>query len=269
MPELPEVETVVRGIRGNITGKKISSISIQNRSLRFPIAAGFSRRLQDSQVREIYRRGKYILIALDSNDIWLIHLGMTGRLHFFHEKKKPQKYCCFSVLFVDSSTLQYCDVRRFGFTSVAQSHASIQKLGPEPLEANFNSRYLFESVSRRITNIKNLLLNQAIVAGLGNIYICESLYRASIHPLRTGNSITISEAGLLVKSIKQVLRKAIHNGGSSISDFLKSDGTRGSYQDHCETYNQAGKSCKRCGSKITRIAQGGRSSFFCPGCQKI
>ncbi len=263
MPELPEVETIARGLRERIIGRELERIeSYREGTIR-------SDRTQCSgTVERIDRRGKYILIRLSSETTITVHLGMTGKLVFADSLPKDNPHLRASIHFRDGSLVLFIDPRTFGYLFVGLTGSDINgvgNLGPEPLSKSFDRKHLRAIFSKRKAPVKNLLMNQQLIAGLGNIYACEALFHSGIHPERPAYSLTDAEIGKLVKAIRDVLNEALEKNGTSISDFRSVEDKTGEFQDFLRVYGK--KSCK-CGTGIQRIRQAGRSTYFCPKCQK-
>ena len=283
MPELPEVETVKEGIAPAMTGKVIARAEVNRPDLRWPFPDRMAERLTGARVLGLRRRSKYILADLDRGETLLIHLGMSGRMlvsghqvgDFFHDHPAPAKHDHVVLHMEDGARITFNDARRFGAmdlmpTATQEDHWLIRDLGPEPLGNTFNEAYLVERLKSRNTPIKSALLDQRIVAGLGNIYVCEVLYRAGIHPARKAGRISAARIAALVPLIRDVLTEAIAAGGSSLRDYRQSDGELGYFQHAFQVYDREGDACLTpgCGGTIGRIVQSGRSSFFCPQCQR-
>ena len=288
MPELPEVEVVRRSLNKYITGLKIDKICILDRNLRFKIPKNFKKIAEGEKIISIIRRGKYLIIKLQNNKIILIHLGMTGKLlikknnensaigtSFYYEIKFIKKHNHFLVNFNNSIVLIYNDVRKFGFlkiTSLAKLRYDphISLLGPEPLGAHFNYKYLKFKCKKSKKNIKNFLMDQKFVAGLGNIYVNEILYLSSVNPIKMTKNLTNKNFKKIIFYTKKTLNKAIRLGGASIRDFNSVSGKTGLYQENFAVYGRDGKSCKKrkCQGNIKRIYISNRSTFFCKKCQK-
>jgi formamidopyrimidine-DNA glycosylase len=278
MPELPEVETVRRGLLPVMEGQRIARADINRPDLRFPLPLGMKQRLEGAVVQTLRRRSKYILADLSTGETLLIHLGMSGRMlisgqmqgDFHHEHPAAQKHDHVVLHMENGARITFNDARRFGAmdlltTATATSHALLAKLGPEPLGNDFHETYLAARLKGRNTPIKSALLDQHIIAGLGNIYVCEVLFRAGIHPARTAADTT---AAPLVPLIRQVLVEAIEAGGSSLKDYRQTDGELGYFQHRFQVYDRAGQPCVTCATPIERLVQSGRSSFYCPSCQR-
>jgi formamidopyrimidine-DNA glycosylase len=283
MPELPEVETVRRGLAPVMEGGVIARADVNRPDLRWPFPVNMAIRLTGKTVLGLRRRSKYILADLSSGETLLIHLGMSGRMlvsgdplgNFVHAHPVPEKHDHVVLHMENGARITFNDPRRFGAmdllrTAVAENHPLLAKIGPEPLGNAFDEAYLIARLAGRNTPIKSALLDQRIVAGLGNIYVCEALYRAGISPLRKAGKISARRAGALVPIIREVLRDAIEAGGSSLRDFRQADGELGYFQHQFDVYDREGQPCRRegCDGIVTRAVQSGRSSFFCGQCQR-
>ncbi|NLP37901.1 MAG: DNA-formamidopyrimidine glycosylase [Firmicutes bacterium] len=274
MPELPEVETIRRDLETLLVGKKIAGVEIYySGSVKIPSAARLRQELPGRKITGVGRRGKYLQIFLHDASVLIIHLRMTGQLLFAKNVFQPDKHTHVIFIFSDSSSLAFHDVRKFGTIYWLPSHSlqlikGLASLGPEPFAAEFNESYLFERAKNRKTSIKALLLNQEIVAGLGNIYADESLHRAGIRPDRPAASLTLNECKILCQSICEVLEEAIYWRGTTMSDYRDAAGSSGAFQNHLRVYKQSGKECPRCGQEICRIVVAGRGTHYCPACQK-
>ena len=268
MPELPEVETVVRAINRSIESMKISKLSIINSKLRWPIDTCLSKKTKDEDILEIYRRGKHIIFRLTKGYI-LIHLGMTGIIRYIEQSNKKElgKHDHFEIKLKDNNLLRYNDVRKFGsihWTEDVNNHFLIRNLGVEPLSKSLNFKYLKKIIKNRSVPIKNLIMNQNIIVGIGNIYACEALHMSRIKPQKKSYLISDEELYSLISNIKLVLKKAISAGGTTLKDFKNLDGSPGYFKQKLSIYNKG--FCK-CGKKVKNIKLGGRSSFYC-NCQK-
>jgi formamidopyrimidine-DNA glycosylase len=283
MPELPEVETVRRGLAPVMEGQQIALAEVNRPDLRWPFPDRMADRLTGARVERLRRRSKYILADLDSEETLLIHLGMSGRMlitgamlgDFHHDHPAPAKHDHVVFHMGQGARITFNDARRFGAmdlmpTRAAAEHWLMKDLGPEPFANDFNEAYLIDRLKGRNTPIKSALLDQRIVAGLGNIYVCEVLYRAGIHPARKAGQIAEKGVAELVPLIRQVLEEAIAAGGSSLRDYRQADGELGYFQHGFAVYGREGEPCVTpgCSDTIDRIAQSGRSSFFCPQCQR-
>jgi formamidopyrimidine-DNA glycosylase len=274
MPELPEVETVRRGLLKAMLGKRISSVSTSRQRLRRPYPQHLQH-LTGARVERIERRAKYLLLRLDTNQTIVIHLGMSGRLviHPRGEKYAPEKHDHFVMSLQDGAKIVFNDARRFGLIELVEDdklekHKLFNHLGPEPLEKPFNPEYLAKYLKGRKTSIKIAMMDQRCVVGVGNIYASEALFRANISPKRLAKTIKKDEIEKLVPAIKKVLEDAIKAGGSSLRDYVQADGELGYFQHNFNAYGRAGEKCARCGGVIKKITQGGRSTFYCPNHQK-
>ena len=274
MPELPEVETIRRGLSEAILGKAIEGAVVRRTDLRRPVPASFSKQVSGKAVTSINRRGKYLLLNLSDESVVLIHLGMSGRL-VIGRHEAPSGHDHIVLTFSNGMTVKFNDPRRFGSIDITtrrnlSNHESIRGLGVEPLTREFNEALLAERLFGRQAPIKNLLLDQRIVAGLGNIYVCESLFLAGISPRRTGANIRGVRVERLVRSIRQVLTEAIKAGGSSLRDYVQVSGELGYFQHSFNVYNREGKPCINGPPThfISRLVQANRSTFFCASCQR-
>jgi formamidopyrimidine-DNA glycosylase len=282
MPELPEVETVRRGLLPVMEGAVIARAEVNRPDLRWPLPDRMADRLTGRRVTALRRRSKYILADLDSGETLLVHLGMSGRMlisgaqlgTFYHDHPAPQKHDHVVLHMGNGARVTYNDARRFGAmdlmaTDQAAGHMLLKDLGPEPFGNDFNEPYLADRLKGRKTPIKAALLDQRIVAGLGNIYVAETLYRARISPLRLAGDLAAPQVHGLVPIIREVLAEAIEAGGSSLRDFRQANGELGYFSKHFQVYDREGDPCETpgCSGTITRTVQSGRSSFWCPSCQ--
>lgn len=270
MPELPEVEVIRLGLAPGLIGRRLLAIDCQRRDLRYPLPAGL-RRLVGCSVTALERRGKYLLFFFD--DLLLAwHLGMSGRLQLLSPQAPAGMHEHLRLDFSGDASLRYRDARRFGYVGLLpaadwQCHPWFCQLGVEPLTPAFDGAYLAECCLGRMAPIKQVLMDARIVAGVGNIYASESLFAAGIHPSRAAGRISGKRLVILAAAVKEVLTQAIAAGGSSIRDFIRADGRPGYFAHAFQVYGRAGQSCRRCGGSISRRQIGGRSSFYCPGCQ--
>ncbi len=258
MPELPEVETVVRTVAPHLTGRRILSAEFTSRHVTPGNRSALSRRLVGRKIESVRRRGKFIVIKLDQG-MFTIHLGMTGRL-LVSGKAGEHTHGVFAL---DDGLLLYDDPRQFG--KIEWNPARVTRLGPEPLEITLEE---FQARLKRKARIKSLLLNQSFLAGLGNIYVDESLFAAGIHPLASASRVSAARAAKLHQAIQEILSAAIAAGGSSISDYVDAEGRRGWFQVSHQAYGREGEACARCGSAIRKIVVAQRGTHFCPKCQK-
>ncbi|MBT4066286.1 MAG: bifunctional DNA-formamidopyrimidine glycosylase/DNA-(apurinic or apyrimidinic site) lyase [Euryarchaeota archaeon] len=267
MPELPEVETVRTGLSRSWIGKRIDGVELRRAGLRFPFPDGLEERLTGQVITAIRRRAKYLLIDLDNGDILLSHLGMSGKWTL-DANDCEGKHDHVVIHLDDGSMSVYNDPRRFGVLDIyrGDSHKLLDHLGPEPLE-EWTANDLFQKLQRRKSPIKICILDQKVVVGVGNIYVCEALNRSKISPIRISNKITLKECAILVNEIKIILAEAIQAGGSTLRDFAGVDGTLGYFPHQFKVYDKEGSGCE-CGGIVERLIQGGRSTFWCASCQK-
>lgn len=283
MPELPEVETVRAGLAPVMEGEVIAKATVNRPDLRWPFPERMAERLTGARVLRLRRRSKYILADLDRGESLLIHLGMSGRMlvsgdplgRFVHDHPAPEKHDHVVFDMDNGARITFNDPRRFGAmdlfsTNSADEHPLLSSLGPEPLGNVFSESHLISQLKPRNLPIKSALLDQKIVAGLGNIYVCEALFRGGIHPARRTRNIAEHRIAALVPIIRNVLGQAIEAGGSSLRDFRQADGELGYFQHNFDVYGREGELCKTkgCTAKIHRLVQSGRSSFYCPTCQR-
>jgi formamidopyrimidine-DNA glycosylase len=286
MPELPEVETVRRGLEPVLAGARLTRVRQNRPDLRFPFPERFAERLEGATVERIDRRAKYLLVPLSTGETWVTHLGMTGRftldgtqLGEFEEAApiagKHEHVSLCAVKGGTSTRIGFADARRFGFmglipTGAVETHPWFAGLGPEPLGNAFSGAHLAGAFAGKKQNIKVSLLDQRIVAGLGNIYVCEALYRARISPLVAAGKAPRPRLETLAGVIRDVLNDAIEAGGSTLRDFANAEGGQGYFQHRFDVYGREGKPClgEDCKGVVKRIVQAGRSTFYCPSCQK-
>jgi len=287
MPELPEVETVRRGLAPVLDGAVLARVEARRPDLRFPLPDGFVQRLTGARIGQMSRRAKYLLAPLDRGDVLVMHLGMSGRFEiasakarqrpgeFHYAPAADEKHA--HVLFhtEQGETVTYFDPRRFGYMDLIaaealEEHPWFKGLGPEPLGEDFTAVHLKTEFEGRKQNVKATLLDQRVVAGLGNIYVCEALHRAGIAPERAAGSLKRRTLAGLVDTVRLVLAEAIEAGGSTLRDYAAADGALGYFQHRFKAYGREGEPCllPGCGGVIGRIVQGGRSTFFCPVCQR-
>ena len=275
MPELPEVETVMRGMQPALEGKKLINIEARCDSLRWPIPNNFADRLRGRRVINIARRAKYILWYLDDETVMILHLGMSGRVSITAKRpSKIEKHDHLIFTTEEGAVIRFNDARRFGMVDLSTSdsifqHKLLRQIGPEPLSNDFNELSLKEMLRGKKTTIKNALLDQRVVAGLGNIYVCESLFRSNISPKRLALNVKGKRLKALSLNIREVLNEAILAGGSSLRDHAQTNGDIGYFQHNFMVYGREGQACKKngCGNKVNRIIQSGRSTFYCTKCQ--
>jgi len=283
MPELPEVETVRRGLAPVLEGARIARAEVNRPDLRWPLPHRMAERLTGRRVTALRRRSKYLLADLDSGETLLVHLGMSGRMlvsgaravPFHHDHPAPQKHDHVVLHMAGGARITFNDARRFGAmdlmpTGATGDHPLLATLGPEPFGNDFNGPYLAGRLRGRRTPIKAALLDQRVVAGLGNIYVAETLHRARLSPLRLAGDLDAAAAHALVALIREVLAEAIEAGGSSLRDFRQANGELGYFSKDFQVYGREGEACATpgCPGRITRTVQSGRSSFWCPACQR-
>ena len=283
MPELPEVETVLRGISPILEGNQIDYAQVNRPDLRRPFPNNLAKRLKNRKINFLHRRSKYILIDLSGGETLIMHLGMSGRIiisqkvagTFHHNTNHSQKHDHFVLHLKDNHQLTFNDPRRFGVIDLLRTEnlelsGMLSQIGPEPLSNSFNEAYFVSTMRLKKTNIKSALLDQRVVAGLGNIYVCEALFRAGISPKRQALRISHKKLSSLVPIIKEILLEAISSGGSSLRDFRNASGDLGYFQHSFDVYGREDQDCynTECDSKIKRITQAGRSSFYCSNCQR-
>ena len=288
MPELPEVETVRRGLEPVMQGARFAAVEARRRDLRWPLPSDFAARLQGQAVTGLGRRAKYLLVDLSSGEVLLMHLGMSGSFRVAHDcgqrtHERTQHLTHDHVVFhmSNGARIAFNDPRRFGSMKLIrraelEQEPLLRALGPEPLGNAFDAALLAGACAGKKTSLKAALSDQRVVAGLGNIYVCEALYRARLSPKRSAATIATRGGGpneraqALVEGIRAVLNDAIAAGGSSLRDHKRTDGELGLFQHHFAVYDREGRRCPRrgCGGTIKRIVQGGRSTFFCPACQR-
>ncbi|UZK66264.1 bifunctional DNA-formamidopyrimidine glycosylase/DNA-(apurinic or apyrimidinic site) lyase [Sphingomonas sp. M1-B02] len=269
MPELPEVETTVRGLRPVLEGQRIERVTVRRGDLRRPFPVDLGQRLTGATVTGLSRRAKYGLVETDRGDTLVFHLGMSGRWRIDPEELGKHDHF---IVETANHRLALNDARRFGSidlvpTSDVAAWPAFQALGPEPLGADFSAAQLAKAFKNRIAPVKALLLDQRIVAGLGNIYVCEALYLARIAPTRPAGTISKARLGRLVSAVREVLTAAIEAGGSTLKDYARPDGELGYFAKQWRVYGREGLPCE-CGGLVERRVDGGRSTFWCPHCQK-
>lgn len=267
MPELPEVQTVVDSLRPKLLGRKIARVKLNRTDIVDPAEIDLPARLTGRTVSDITRRGKRIVFALDTGERFYVHLGMSGRLGMSRADDPPAAHTHLVVAFEgNSSELRFVDARRFGgIWWLGRELPPEGNMGPEPMATR--AAQLGKRLARTTRAIKNALLDQTVLAGLGNIYVDESLFAAGIHPLAPANRLTAEQIGRLSRSIKSTLRRAIRHRGSTLRDYRDADGAPGAFQSRHRVYGREGKPCPNCRTAIERIVLGGRSTHFCPICQ--
>ena len=281
MPELPEVETVRRGLAPTLVGSRILGVELRRKDLRFPFPDQFAQKLEGRRIVALNRRAKYLLGVLDDGQVLIAHLGMSGSFRLENEtagefrfprnKSPAHDHVVFAL---ENARLIYNDPRRFGFMALTSeqemnAHPFFVSLGVEPLSNGFNGKTLAEIFASKGAALKSALLDQRNIAGLGNIYVCEALHRAGLSPMRSARDLKGKMAEKLARSIRSVLEEAIEAGGSSLRDHRQADGSLGYFQHNFRVYGRGGADCANlaCGGTIARMAQNGRSTFYCPECQ--
>lgn len=276
MPELPEVETTVRGLAGFLDGAELARVTLHRADLRRPFPPDLVQVLTGARITGLGRRAKYGLIHTDRDQTMVFHLGMSGRWRI-----EPDEIGKHDHLVVETAAstarpghrLSLCDPRRFGSVDLVATDRLAQwpafaAMGPEPLSDGLTAAYLAQALNNRTAAIKLMLLDQRVVAGLGNIYVCEALFRAGIHPQRAAGSVSRAALGRLVPAIKAVLEEAILAGGSTLRDYAQPDGQLGYFSKAFDVYDRTDAPCRHCASPIARVVQGGRSTWFCARCQR-
>lgn len=273
MPELPEVETVCRSLRPHLVGRKIKHVELIEPRLRTPVDSGALMQLVGRQIIEIGRKGKYILMRLDRGKIWVFHLGMSGKLICVDADTGRKKHDHIVVRLNDGGELRYHDPRRFGLSLVTTADdldelAPLRRLGVDPFDPDLTGAYLFHFTRASRRRIRDLLLDQEIIAGLGNIYANEVLFLAGVKPTARAYRLTRHQTQRIAETTPKLLKQAIRWCGTSFSDYRDADDKRGAFQNHLCVYDRDGEPCRVCLSLIKRIALGNRSAFYCPGCQR-
>lgn len=271
MPELPEVETVVQGLALNIIGATIASVVVRCKKLRWPIPDNLDKILGQQTVRQVSRRGKYLLILTDVGTL-IIHLGMSGKLCILTENLPVKKHDHMDIIFTNNLVLRYTDPRRFGAilmtTESAHEHPLIKSLGVEPLTHEFNAEYILQRASKRSIAIKPFLMDSKIVVGIGNIYATEALFIAGIHPKMSTGLLSHAQATKLVDAIKQTLQLAIEKGGTTLKDYVNSEGRPGYFSQQLKAYGRGGQPCVICDKTLQSCMLGQRNTVYCMYCQE-
>jgi formamidopyrimidine-DNA glycosylase len=270
MPELPEVETTRRGLAEHVVGRTIARVEVREPRLRWPVARELPRALAAMRIDTLERRAKYLLFGTDAGTL-LVHLGMSGSLRYLPAPLAPGLHDHIDVHFADGGALRFNDPRRFGsfmLTTAPGSHPLLKDLGPEPLSAAFDADYLWRASRSRRVAIKQHLMNGRVVVGVGNIYASEALFRAGIHPRRMAGRITRQRFEPLVNSVRDVLRDAIEEGGTTLRNFVGGDGKPGYFRGSLRVYERDGLPCVNCGTAIERRVIGQRAAYYCPHCQR-
>jgi formamidopyrimidine-DNA glycosylase len=270
MPELPEVETTRRGIRAALRGHEVTEFVLRDRRLRWPVSPALGRELPGQTVRDVRRRAKYLLIDLDHGTL-IAHLGMSGSLRVLPTATPCLKHDHYELRLDSGRCLRFNDPRRFGSLHWVRGdplqHPLLAGLGPEPLGRDFDGACLAARARGRRVAIKQFLMDQRVVVGVGNIYASEALFRAGIHPRRAAGRVSRERLERLAEAVREVLGEAIRQGGTTLRDYVSAEGTPGYFRQQLFVYERAGQPCRRCGTPIRKLAQGQRSTYFCPGCQ--
>lgn len=275
MPELPEAETITREVSGDLLGRRVTAVRVTHDDILMNRAdeAAFAREVVDRRITDVERRAKYPLLWLDDDVVLQVQLRMTGRLLVRAERPDPERYAHLAVEMDlnDGRTLYYDDTRRLGGFKLLERDAwerEEARLGPEPVDPEFGPEILAGIVEGRRAAVKNLLMDQRRVSGVGNIYASEALFRARVDPRRAAGDLSPEETERLARTLRAVLEAAIRHFGTSFRDYVGADGRPGDFQHHVRVYGREGEPCPECGTPVRRISQSGRSSFFCPSCQR-
>lgn len=272
MPELPEVETVRRGVEPHVRGRRIVEATVRDTRLRWPVPPEFAGFVRGRRIDAVSRRGKYLIFLLESGDRIIVHLGMTGRVLVLDAGHPVVKHDHVDLLLDDGRLLRYHDPRRFGavlpWPKAEAGHVLIDTLGPEPLSDAFSGDYLYRRSRKKKVAVKNFVMDGQVVVGAGNIYAAESLFRAGIRPTRAAGRVTLAEYVRLADAVRTVLKEAITQGGTTLRDFAGADGASGYFQQDLYVYGREGQPCRTCGTVIKGLRLGNRASCWCPGCQR-
>lgn len=271
MPELPEVETTMRGLEPLLVGQRIRTAIVRDRRMRQPVPRKLPQLVAGATIRGLSRRGKYLLVDCGAGHL-IVHLGMSGRLWVVRDGAPPAAHDHFDLVLENGTVVRLRDPRRFGLVlwqaGDALAHALLARIGPEPLSEKFDGAVLHAATRNRSAAIKLTLMDSRVVAGVGNIYASEALHRAAIHPGTAAGRLSRARCAALAAAVRKTLEIAIRAGGSSLRDYVRSDGLAGNYQNEFLVYGRAGQPCRRCSGKVREIRQGQRSTFFCPSCQR-
>jgi formamidopyrimidine-DNA glycosylase len=271
VPELPEVETTRRGLAPLVTGQRVRGVVVRNRALRQPVPRELPRWIAGATIRGLARRAKYLLFDCGTGTL-IVHLGMSGRLWVVKGGEPPTRHDHFDLTLENGTVVRLRDPRRFGLVLWQRgdplSHRLLKDIGPEPFAADFDGPALHRAIHNRNTAIKHVLMDSHVVAGVGNIYANEALFRAGIHPRTPARRLSRKRCAVLAEKIRETLEHAIGAGGSTLRDYVAADGRAGYFQNQFMVYDRAGEPCPRCGASIREIRQGQRSTFYCPGCQR-
>jgi formamidopyrimidine-DNA glycosylase len=271
MPELPEVEIVRRGLEVELTGRRIAEVVVRNANMRWGISSALPQQLTGRRIVRVTRRAKYLLLECDGGTL-ILHLGMSGSVRILRSPRDASKHDHFDLVLDDGVTLRLKDARRFGAVlwhpSDAREHKLLASLGMEPLSAEFNGKSLYLKTRSRKAAIKQVLMDSKVVVGVGNIYASEALFRAGINPKTPASRIGFARCSRLAEAVRETLDSAIRAGGSTLRDFADERGRMGYFQSRASVYAREGEACRRCGTAIRRIVQCGRSTYYCPRCQR-
>lgn len=273
MPELPEVETIRRGLSRSLAGRRVIGVVVRERRLRRPVDLRGLGRLEGAAIVAVHRRGKYLLIEIDGGATLLVHLGMTGRLWVSPRSRpaRPHEHVVFDL--DDGRQLRFADSRRFGLIELVPGgrlarHPLLADLGPEPLGSAWTAAGLHAATRGRRKPVKNVLMDARTVVGIGNIYACEALHRAGVSPRRAAGRIGPAAWVRIVGAVREVLNEAIRRGGTTLRDYVDAEENAGLFSVDLQVYGREGETCGRCGGRIRRIVMAGRGTFYCPGCQR-
>jgi formamidopyrimidine-DNA glycosylase len=271
MPELPEVETTRRGIQGALQGRRVEQLVLRERRLRWPVGPAVGRAIAGQRLLATDRRAKYLLLRLEGGTL-ILHLGMSGSLRVLDSGIEPGKHDHYDLLLDNGRCLRFNDPRRFGSLHWTREdpsrHPLLASLGPEPLGPQFDAGYLARKARGRRVALKQFLMDQRIVVGVGNIYASEALFHAGIHPRRAAGRVGEQRLGRLVRAVQQVLEGAISHGGTTLRDYVSAQGVPGYFRQQLFVYERGGEPCRRCATPIRHIVQGQRSTYYCPRCQR-
>ncbi|MDG4552175.1 MAG: bifunctional DNA-formamidopyrimidine glycosylase/DNA-(apurinic or apyrimidinic site) lyase [Candidatus Contendobacter sp.] len=271
MPELPEVETVRRGLAPHLTGQVVTGVVVRQPRLRWPVPEELSTQLPGQTIRRVERRAKYLLLRTDAGTA-ILHLGMTGRLRLLSADTPLRKHDHADLTLASGRCLRFNDSRRFGALlwtkEPPEQHPLLQALGPEPFDAAFSGAYLRQRGQDRISAAKTFIMDNHVVVGVGNIYANEALFASGINPLRPAGRLTEAECDRLAVAIREILAEAIRQGGTTLRDFIGGDGEPGYFQQSLRVYDRHGLPCAACGRSIQRCRVGQRATYYCPGCQR-
>ena len=271
MPELPEVETTLRGLAPHLAGRRIADVIIRHPQLRWPVPKNLPRLLRNQTIRSLRRRAKYLLLEFDHGTL-ILHLGMSGSLRILPAGTPAEKHDHFDLVLANGKLMRLRDPRRFGAVlwhkGDIADHPLLAQLGPEPLEKEFDAGHLYRATRNKTAAIKLAIMDSRIVVGVGNIYASEALFRAGIKPQLAAGKLSLPRCAILVRAIRATLAAAIQKGGSTLRNFVNSSGAPGYFQQHYFVYGRAGETCRKCGTAIKQMRQGQRSTFYCPKCQR-